>query len=59
MSTYGVPVVHLVLEGGLSTIHSVVDAVTDQPPVPVVVIDGSGRSADLLATAHRLVRNDG
>lgn len=59
MSSYGVPVVNLVLEGGISTIHSVVESVTDQPPIPIVVMDGSGRAADMLAMAHRLMRNDG
>jgi hypothetical protein len=29
------------------------------PPVPVVVCDGSGRAADLLAFAHQYIQEDG
>ncbi|VDL72714.1 unnamed protein product [Nippostrongylus brasiliensis] len=54
-----VPVVCVVLEGGSCTIRSVLDYVTNVPRVPVVVCDGSGRAADLLAFAHQTVREDG
>lgn len=47
------PVVCLVIEGGTNTIRSVLEYVTDTPPVPVVVCDGSGRAADLLAFMHK------
>ncbi|XP_017838230.1 transient receptor potential cation channel trpm isoform X4 [Drosophila busckii] len=47
------PVVCLVIEGGTNTIRAVLEYVTDSPPVPVVVCDGSGRAADLLAFVHK------
>jgi transient receptor potential cation channel subfamily M protein 3 len=47
------PVVCLVIEGGTNTIRAVLEYVTDTPPVPVVVCDGSGRAADLLAFTHK------
>lgn len=47
------PVVCLVIEGGTNTIRAVLDYVTDTPPVPVVVCDGSGRAADLIAFVHK------
>ncbi|CAG0882990.1 unnamed protein product [Darwinula stevensoni] len=53
-----IPVVSVVLEGGPNTIRSVLEYVTDSPPVPVVIVDGSGRAADLLAFAHRHSWND-
>ncbi|CAD6184963.1 unnamed protein product [Caenorhabditis auriculariae] len=58
-STRSVPVVCVVLEGGSCTIRSVLDYVTNVPRVPVVVCDGSGRAADLLAFAHQTVEEDG
>ncbi|XP_018398032.1 PREDICTED: transient receptor potential cation channel trpm [Cyphomyrmex costatus] len=48
-----IPVVALVIEGGTNTIRAVLEYVTDDPPVPVVVCDGSGRAADLIAFMHR------
>lgn len=47
------PVVCLVIEGGTNTIRAVLEYVTDTPPVPIVVCDGSGRAADLLAFTHK------
>lgn len=55
----GVPVICVVLEGGANTIRSVLEYVTDKPPVPVVVCDGSGRAADLLAFTHKYAQEDG
>lgn len=55
----GVPVICVVLEGGANTIRSVLEYVTDKPPVPVVVCDGSGRAADLLAFTHKFAQEDG
>lgn len=49
------PVVCLVIEGGTNTIRAVLEYVTDTPPVPVVVCDGSGRAADLIAFVHKYV----
>ncbi|XP_046433242.1 transient receptor potential cation channel trpm isoform X2 [Neodiprion fabricii] len=48
-----IPVVALVIEGGTNTIRAVLEYVTDEPPVPVVVCDGSGRAADLIAFMHK------
>lgn len=61
IETFGkcIPVVCVVLEGGTCTIRSILDYVTNSIPVPIVVCDGSGRAADLLAFAHDAVRNDG
>ncbi|XP_064619053.1 transient receptor potential cation channel subfamily M member 3-like isoform X3 [Lineus longissimus] len=54
-----VPVVCVILEGGTNTIRTVLEHVTDSPPVPVVVCDGSGRAADLLAFTHQYTQEDG
>ena len=56
---YGTPLVCLVLEGGTNIIRAVLEFVTDKPPVPVVVADGSGRAADLLAFTHKYAQEDG
>ncbi|PNF30784.1 hypothetical protein B7P43_G06168, partial [Cryptotermes secundus] len=53
------PVVCLVIEGGTNTIRAVLEYVTDTPPVPVVVCDGSGRAADLLAFTHKYASESG
>ena len=55
----GVPIVCVVLEGGSNTIRTVLDYLTGDPPVPVVVCDGSGRAADLLAFVHKYTNEDG
>lgn len=52
------PVVCLVIEGGTNTIRAVLEYVTDTPPVPVVVCDGSGRAADLIAFTHKYECNN-
>lgn len=52
------PVVCLVIEGGTNTIRAVLEYVTDSPPVPVVVCDGSGRAADLIAFVHKYASDD-
>ena len=57
--SHGTPVVCLVMEGGSNTIRTVLECVTDHPPVPVVVIDGTGRAADLLAFTHKYAQDDG
>lgn len=48
---YGIPVVLVVIEGGLNTIRSVWKSVKRDPAVPVVIANGSGRAADILAYA--------
>lgn len=50
----------LVLEGGPNTIRTVLESVSRSPAVPVVIAEGSGRAADILAFAHRfIVENEG
>lgn len=56
---FSTPLVCLVIEGGTNTIRAVLEYVTATPPVPVVVCDGTGRSADLLAFAHKYAGDDG
>ncbi|GIY96092.1 transient receptor potential cation channel trpm [Caerostris extrusa] len=58
MEACGVPVVCVVVEGGLNTIRTVLEYVTDTPPVPWSSATGSGRAADLLAFAHRYMHDD-
>ncbi|XP_050674570.1 transient receptor potential cation channel trpm isoform X3 [Leptidea sinapis] len=53
------PVVCLVIEGGTNTVRAVLEYVTDSPPVPVVVCDGSGRAADLIAFVHKYASETG
>ncbi|XP_041465678.1 transient receptor potential cation channel subfamily M member 3-like isoform X1 [Lytechinus variegatus] len=48
-----VPAVCVCLEGGVNTIKVVLENVTHDPPIPVVIADGSGRAADLIAYAYR------
>ncbi|XP_072167495.1 transient receptor potential cation channel subfamily M member 3-like [Diadema setosum] len=52
-SDRGVPAVCVALEGGLNTIRVVLENVTHDPPIPVVIAEGSGRAADLIAYAYR------
>ncbi|XP_046871893.1 LOW QUALITY PROTEIN: transient receptor potential cation channel subfamily M member 6-like [Hypomesus transpacificus] len=49
----GVPAVCVVLEGGPGLVTTVLDYVSSVPPVPVLVFEGSGRAADLLAFLHK------
>ncbi|XP_061384204.1 transient receptor potential cation channel trpm isoform X7 [Danaus plexippus] len=53
------PVVCLVIEGGTNTVRAVLEYVTDTPPVPVVVCDGSGRAADLIAFVYKYASETG
>ncbi|TNN20175.1 Transient receptor potential cation channel subfamily M member 7 isoform 2 [Schistosoma japonicum] len=54
-----VPIVGVLLEGGTQTFRTVFELVTGRNPVPIVVCDGSGRAADLLAFMHRYANEDG
>jgi len=54
-----IPVVCVIVEGGTNTIRTVVEYITEEPPVSVVVIDGSGRAADLIAFTYRHTQPDG
>ncbi|KAJ8025811.1 Transient receptor potential cation channel subfamily M member 3 [Holothuria leucospilota] len=47
----GVPVVLLALEGGVDTIVAAKNAV--QHRIPIVVCEGTGRAADIIAFAHK------
>ncbi|NWT82233.1 TRPM6 protein, partial [Lanius ludovicianus] len=49
----GVPIVGLVVEGGPSVILMVWEYVRASPVVPVVVYEGTGRAADILAFTHK------
>ena len=53
------PSVGLVMEGGPNTITTVHAALSQDPPLPVVVIKGSGRAADLLEFACNLSYDEG
>ncbi|XP_022605701.1 transient receptor potential cation channel subfamily M member 1 [Seriola dumerili] len=55
----GVPVVCLILEGGPNVISIVLESLKEEPPVPVVVCDGSGRASDIISFAHRYCEEDG
>ena len=54
-----IPVVCVVIEGGMHTIRTVLEYVTDSPPVPVVVCEGTGRAADLIAFTHKYALDSG
>ncbi|KAM4746750.1 transient receptor potential cation channel subfamily M member 1 isoform 5-T5 [Rhinophrynus dorsalis] len=49
----GVPVVSLIVEGGPNVITIVLECLREEPPIPVVVCDGSGRASDILSFAHK------
>ncbi|KFP75287.1 Transient receptor potential cation channel subfamily M member 6, partial [Acanthisitta chloris] len=55
----GVPIVGLVLEGGPRVIQMVWEYVRSSPAVPVVVYEGTGRAADVLAFTHKHMRDTG
>ncbi|KAK6725895.1 hypothetical protein RB195_004302 [Necator americanus] len=54
-----VPVVCAVLEGGTSTLKAIHQYLTQEPKIPVIVCDGSGRASDLIAFASRYLDTDG
>ncbi|XP_064621625.1 transient receptor potential cation channel subfamily M member-like 2 [Lineus longissimus] len=53
--TINVPIVRLVLEGGLNTLESTAEAIRNK--IPVVVFQGSGRSADIIAYCYNITRS--
>ncbi|XP_066211073.1 transient receptor potential cation channel subfamily M member 1 isoform X2 [Saccopteryx leptura] len=55
----GVPVVGLVVEGGPNVFSIVLEYLREEPPVPVVVCDGSGRASDILSFAHKYCEEGG
>ncbi|XP_063782066.1 transient receptor potential cation channel subfamily M member 7-like isoform X2 [Pseudophryne corroboree] len=54
-----IPIVALVVEGGPNTILTVFDYLQQSPPVPVVVCEGSGRAADILAYVYKQTGSQG
>ncbi|XP_071793905.1 transient receptor potential cation channel subfamily M member 3-like isoform X1 [Asterias amurensis] len=54
-----VPLVSVVIEGGASTIRNILNNVTSRPPIPVVVFDGTGRAADIIAFTHKYASEEG
>ncbi|KAL7836321.1 hypothetical protein AOLI_G00276050 [Acnodon oligacanthus] len=48
-----VPMVCVVVEGGPPVLSTVLDYVSRSPPAPVIVFEGTGRAADLLALIHK------
>ncbi|XP_076011418.1 transient receptor potential cation channel subfamily M member 7 isoform X2 [Genypterus blacodes] len=55
----GVPVVALILEGGPNVVLTVLEYLQESPPVPVVVCEGTGRAADILAYVHKQTEEGG
>ena len=55
ISGVNVPTVQIVVEGGIDTMRAVRESI--RMCIPVVVIDGTGRTADLIASAFSLTRN--
>ncbi|XP_077200880.1 transient receptor potential cation channel subfamily M member 6 isoform X2 [Paroedura picta] len=49
----GVPLVGLLVEGGPNEILAIWEYLKEQPVVPVVVCEGTGRAADLIAFMHK------
>ena len=49
-----IPLVCVAIEGGVSLIRTLADYLSEKPPVPVVVCDGTGRAADIISFAHRV-----
>uniref|UniRef100_A0A3B5MBF8 non-specific serine/threonine protein kinase n=1 Tax=Xiphophorus couchianus TaxID=32473 RepID=A0A3B5MBF8_9TELE len=49
----GVPVLCVVVEGSAAIVSTVLDYVSNAPPVPVFVFEGSGKAADLFAFLHK------
>ncbi|XP_077456800.1 transient receptor potential cation channel subfamily M member 6 [Stigmatopora argus] len=48
-----VPMLCVVIEGGPAVVSTVLDYVSNNPPVPVFVFEGSGRAADLFAFLYK------
>ncbi|XP_039196050.1 transient receptor potential cation channel subfamily M member 1 isoform X2 [Crotalus tigris] len=55
----GVPVVGLVVEGGPNVISIVLEYLREEPPLPVVICDGSGRASDIISFAHKYSEEGG
>ncbi|XP_030621168.1 transient receptor potential cation channel subfamily M member 1b [Chanos chanos] len=55
----GVPLVCLIVEGGPNVISIMLECLREEPPVPVVVCDGSGRASDIISFAHKYSEDGG
>uniref|UniRef100_G3P866 Transient receptor potential cation channel, subfamily M, member 1b n=1 Tax=Gasterosteus aculeatus aculeatus TaxID=481459 RepID=G3P866_GASAC len=55
----GVPLVCMIVEGGPNVISIALESLRDDPPVPVVVCDGSGRASDIISFAHKFSEDGG
>ncbi|XP_025031856.1 transient receptor potential cation channel subfamily M member 1 [Python bivittatus] len=55
----GVPVVGLIVEGGPNVISIVLEYLREEPPLPVVICDGSGRASDIISFAHKYSEEGG
>ncbi|XP_075945252.1 transient receptor potential cation channel subfamily M member 1b isoform X4 [Anarhichas minor] len=55
----GVPLVCMIVEGGPNVISIALESLRDDPPIPVVVCDGSGRASDILSFAHKFSEDGG
>ncbi|KAM3828128.1 transient receptor potential cation channel subfamily M member 7 isoform 2-T2 [Vipera latastei] len=55
----GVPVVALIFEGGPNVVLTVLEYLQQSPPVPVVVCEGTGRAADILAYVYKQTEEGG
>ena len=49
-SGLSIPLVLLVLEGGLECLHDIAFSINQN--IPVILLEGTGRAADILAFAH-------
>lgn len=49
----------LIFEGGPNVILTVLEYLQESPPVPVVVCEGTGRAADILAYVHKQTEERG
>uniref|UniRef100_A0A914LE80 TRPM SLOG domain-containing protein n=1 Tax=Meloidogyne incognita TaxID=6306 RepID=A0A914LE80_MELIC len=54
-----IPTICVALEGGICTLNAIYRCLLGQPPIPVIVCEGSGRVCDLLALGVRYFDEDG
>ena len=54
-----IPIICVALEGGLCTLNGIHQFLHGQPPIPVIICEGSGRISDLLAMAEQHLDTEG
>lgn len=54
-----IPIICVALEGGIYTLNSIYQYLTNVPAVPVIICEGSGRVSDFLAIAQRNLTSEG